>query len=123
MTRGRQRKLKRISAKTCGKMTWKALPLASALLACLHPAHAADTGETVVLEEITVTAQKRTENLQDVPLSIQAFGNARLEELHISSFDDYAKYLRSVSFHKVGSTSVEHTYMRRVSSGGDCSRS
>ena len=46
MTRGRQRKLKRITAKTCGKMTWRAMPLASALLTCMHPAHAADTGET-----------------------------------------------------------------------------
>jgi iron complex outermembrane receptor protein len=119
MTRSRQRKLKRVAASTCGKMAWRAMPLASALLACMHPAHAADTGETVVLEEITVTAQKRTENLQDVPVSIQAFGTARLEELHISSFDDYAKFLPSVSFQKVGSPSVEHTYMRGVSSGGD----
>jgi len=95
------------------------MPLASALLTCMHPVHAADTGETVVLEEITVTAQKRSENLQDVPVSIQAFGTARLEELHISSFDDYAKFLPSVSFQKVGSPSVEHTYMRGVASGGD----
>ena len=57
---------------------WKMLPLASALLACMHPAHAADTSDTPVLEEITVTAQKRAENLQDVPLSIQAFSTARL---------------------------------------------
>jgi iron complex outermembrane recepter protein len=119
MTRSRQRKLRRVAAKIGGKAAWRALPLASALLTCIHPAQAADTGETVVLEEITVTAQKRTENLQDVPLSIQAFGTARLEELHISSFDDYAKYLPSVSFQKVGSPSVEHTYMRGVSSGGD----
>ncbi len=35
------------------------LPLASAMLACMHPAHAADSGDTPVLEEITVTAQKR----------------------------------------------------------------
>ena len=119
MTRGRQRKLKRIEAKPSGKLTWRALPLASALVACMHPSHAADTGETVALEEITVTAQKRAENLQDVALSIQAFSTARLEELHIDSFDDYAKYLPSVSFQKVGSPSFEHTYMRGVSSGGD----
>src|SRR5450432_2102755 len=119
MTRARQRKLKRIRPKPFGQLTWRALPLASALLACLHPAHAADTSDTAVLEEITVTAQKRTENLQDVPLSIQAFGNAKLQELGITSFDDYAKFLPSVSFQKVGNPSVEHTYMRGVSSGGD----
>jgi iron complex outermembrane recepter protein len=119
MTRGRQRKLKRIATKTSGKVAWRALPLASALLACMHPAHAAETTEPVVLEEITVTAQKRSENLQDVPVSIQAFGTARLEELRITSFDDYAKYMPSVSFQKVGNPSVEHTYMRGVASGGD----
>src|SRR5579863_709956 len=118
MTRARQRKLKRIAQKPSSQLAWRALPLASALLACLHPAHAADTGEPV-LEEITVTAQKRAENLQDVPLSIQAFDTRRLEELRIDNFDDYAKFLPSVSFQKVGSPSFEHTYMRGVSSGGD----
>src|ERR1700735_5754306 len=118
MTRGRQRKLRRIEAKSCAKTAWSVLPLASALLACMHPAHAADPADAPVLEEITVTAQKRSENLQDVPLSIQAFSTARLEELGIGDFDDYAKYLPSVSFQKVGSPSFEHTYMRGVSSGG-----
>ena len=118
MTRARHRKLKRKAA-PYSKKTWTVLPLASALLACMHPAHAADAGETPVLEEITVTAQKRSENLQDVPVSIQAFSTARLEELGIGDFDDYAKYLPSVSFQKVGSPSFEHTYMRGVSSGGD----
>jgi len=106
-------------AAPCAKKSWTVLPLASALLACMHPAHAADTADAPVLEEITVTAQKRSENLQDVPLSIQAFSTARLQELGIGDFDDYAKYLPSVSFQKVGSPSFEHTYMRGVSSGGD----
>jgi iron complex outermembrane receptor protein len=118
MTRGRQRRLMR-EGKPYAKKAWKMLPLASALLACIHPAHAADTSDTPVLEEITVTAQKRAENLQDVPLSIQAFSTARLQELNIGDFDDYAKFLPSVSFQKVGSPSFEHTYMRGVSSGGD----
>ena len=118
MTRARHRKLKR-KAVPYSKKSWTVLPLASALLACMHPAHAADPAEAPVLEEITVTAQKRSENLQDVPLSIQAFSTARLQELGIGDFDDYAKYLPSVSFQKVGSPSFEHTYMRGVSSGGD----
>jgi iron complex outermembrane recepter protein len=119
MTRGRQRKLKRLKAKPCSKMAWSALPLASALLACMHSAHAADASDTPVLEEITVTAQKRAENLQDVPLSIQAFNTTKLQELNIQNFDDYAQFLPSVSFQKAGSPSFEHTYMRGVSSGGD----
>ncbi len=118
MTRSRQRKLKRTRAKGAMRTAWRTLPVASALLACMHPAQAADNGETATLEEVVVTAQKRTENLQDVPISIQAIGTAKLEELRIKSFDDYAKFLPSVSFQSAG-PGFEHVYMRGVVSGGD----
>lgn len=41
-----------------------------------------------VLNTVEVTAQKRSENLQDVPIAIQAFDAARLETLNINGFDD-----------------------------------
>jgi iron complex outermembrane recepter protein len=120
MTRSRQRKLQRVQGKNAGKATWRLLPLASALIACVHSARAADAStDQVTLDEVVVTAQKRSENLQDVPISIQAFGTQKLEELRITSFDDYAKYLPSVSFQKDGGPSFEHTYIRGISSGGD----
>ena len=80
------------------------------------PAGAA-TAENAGLEEIVVTAQKRSENLQDVPISIQALGTAKLEELHVTNFDDYAKFLPSVSFlgDATGGPGFEHIYMRGVS--------
>jgi iron complex outermembrane recepter protein len=76
------------------------------------------TAENAGLEEIVVTAQKRSENLQDVPVSIQALSTAKLEELHVTSFDDYAKFLPSVSFlgDATGGPGFEHVYMRGVSS-------
>jgi outer membrane receptor protein involved in Fe transport len=40
------------------------------------------------LEEITVTAQKRAENLQDVPISMTALDGERIEEAGITSFTD-----------------------------------
>ena len=68
--------------------------------------------------EIIVTATKREENLQDVPVSIQAIGTRRLDQLNISNFEDYTKQLPSVSFQTFnpGSTTV---YMRGVATGGD----
>ena len=68
--------------------------------------------------EIIVTAQKREENLQNVPISVQAIGTRRLDQLNISNFEDYTKQLPSVSFQTSapGSTTV---YMRGVASGGD----
>jgi iron complex outermembrane receptor protein len=54
----------------------------AAMLACHHTgnASAADEGaaSSTTLEEITVTAQKRTENVQDVPIAITAFSENTL---------------------------------------------
>ena len=68
--------------------------------------------------EIIITATKREENLQDVPISVQAIGTRRLDQLNISNFEDYTKQLPSVSFQSSapGATTV---YMRGVASGGD----
>ena len=68
--------------------------------------------------EIIVTAQKRSENLQNVPISIQAFGTKKLDELNISSFDDYAKALPSVSFQSFGPGQAQLSF-RGITSGGD----
>jgi len=84
----------------------------------MHAAYAADPGDTATLEEVVVTAQKRTENLQDVPISIQALGTEKLDQLRITSFDDFAKFLPTVSFQSAG-PGFEHTYIRGVVSGGD----
>ena len=79
---------------------------------------AATDGQSEDPTEIIVTAQKREENLQDVPVSIQAIGTRRLDQLNISNFEDYTKQLPSVSFQtsSPGSTSV---YMRGIATGGD----
>lgn len=116
MTRSRRRKIARIQAKAAVRFIARATPVASALLACMPAAYSQErTAENAGLEEIVVTATKRAENLQDVPLSIQALGNAKLEELHVTNFDDYVKYLPSVEFLSTG-PGFEHVYMRGVSS-------
>jgi len=106
----------------------KGVPLASGLLAAVSTAlaqqapPAADTGG---LEEIIVTAQKRAEDIQSVPMSIQAFSTQKLEENHVASFQDYAKLLPSVTFQNGASggngagPGFTRVYMRGVASGGD----
>lgn len=70
--------------------------------------------------EIIVTAQKRSENLQNVPISIQALTTKKLDELNVASFDDYAAQLPSVTFQALGGTPGTNViYMRGVASGGD----
>jgi len=46
------------------------------------------------LQEVVITARKRTENLQDVPESIDVFTSKDLENLSISQFEDYATKTR-----------------------------
>jgi iron complex outermembrane recepter protein len=87
-------------------------------------AHAASEAESSTLEEVVVTAQKRSENLQDVPISIQALSTEKLDQLNIVNIDDYVKYLSGVTTVKglgqggngIGTT---HVYMRGVVSGQD----
>ena len=79
---------------------------------------------TPTLDTVVVTAQKRTENLQKVPISIQAIGNEQLEQQNVSDFDDYAKLIPSLSFQSIGGgvfsgPGFVQAYMRGVSSGGD----
>jgi len=47
--------------------------------------------------EIVVTATKQSENLQDVPISVSAIGEKALDELGVSTFDDYLEQLPSVT--------------------------
>ncbi len=70
------------------------------------------------IDEIIVTSQKRSESLQDVPISIQAFNTEKLEQLEVSAFADYAKFLPSLSFQSTGPNSTT-VYFRGVVSGGD----
>ncbi|MCX7057966.1 MAG: TonB-dependent receptor [Proteobacteria bacterium] len=102
------------------------VPLAAAISAVLAGVPVAYAQEkTGALEDVVVTAQKRSENLQDVPVSIQALGNEKLEELHIANLDSYVKFLPSVTINRgngqgnSGQPGTSHVYMRGINSGGD----
>lgn len=70
--------------------------------------------------DIVVTATKRSESLQNVPISVQALTTKKLDELNITSFKQYAQQLTSVSFQALGGTPGTNViYMRGVASGGD----
>ncbi|WP_426662663.1 TonB-dependent receptor [Rhodanobacter aciditrophus] len=120
------------------------LPLAAAIcLAIAAPALAQDAGQaatsttapaaktkpkTTTLSAVTVTAQKRTENLQKVPISINVLENDQLDALHVQNFNDYVKYLPSVTFQQGGGgiatgPGFATIYMRGVASGGNTNHS
>jgi outer membrane receptor protein involved in Fe transport len=78
----------------------------------------ATTAPGAVSGEIVVTAQKRSESIQHVPISMQALGAATLEQHQVQSFDDYAKQLPSVSFQSFG-PGQSQLFFRGITSGGD----
>jgi iron complex outermembrane recepter protein len=75
-----------------------------------------DSSAGTGLEEITVTAQRRTENLQNVPITIQAFSEKTLQELHVENFDDVIRYLPNVTTDGQG-PGQGNIYMRGLSVG------
>ena len=79
-------------------------------------AMAADAAEGVTVQEIIVTATKRSENLQNVPISLQALTPQVLAQHQVASFDDYAKLLPSVSFQAFG-PGTSQPYFRGITSG------
>lgn len=94
----------------------QALLLASTALggAAFSPAHAQDES---AVGDIVITATKREENLQDVPVSVQAIGGERLEELGITDFADYAQHLPALSYSPTYGPGYNRPFMRGVASG------
>jgi outer membrane receptor protein involved in Fe transport len=73
-------------------------PAAPAAPVAAAEAPAPAAAPTTVLDEITVTARKKSESAIDVPVSITAFSEAAIENLNINSFTDYATKTPNLSF-------------------------
>jgi iron complex outermembrane recepter protein len=64
-------------------------------------AAAADTSAATAateLQEVTVTAERRTENIQDVPITVQAITGEQLQQLNVTNFNDLLKYTPNVTY-------------------------
>ena len=71
---------------------------------------------------IVVTAQKREQNLQDVPIAINAIGNEKLDQLQVSELQDVVKFLPSVTIQQ-GGPGFAQVYFRAVASGENANHS
>lgn len=92
-------------------MSNRKTPIALGLLAAvstLAPASAV-LAQGATLEEVVVTARKRTENLQDVPIAISAIDAATIERAGIERASDYISLIPNVTIvdaANVGDTQV-----------------
>ncbi|MEX1148043.1 MAG: TonB-dependent receptor, partial [Sphingomonadales bacterium] len=78
-----------------------ALALSPSLSGHVAQAQEAD----IFLEEITVTARRREESLQDTPVAVTAFGAGAIEARHIQSVADINQYVPNLQFDSVASES------------------
>lgn len=84
--------------------------------AITHAAISSGTDPTVavpvVLDEVVITAQKRSQNLQSTPISVATIAGAALEQSPLANTGDLARYVPGLLIGK--SAFVGQTYLRGV---------
>ncbi|HWM67018.1 MAG TPA: TonB-dependent receptor [Steroidobacteraceae bacterium] len=106
------------------KVSYAVAAILSGVSFAAHAAEATNENTDVgagSLEEITVTAQRRAQSIQDVPISMQAFTAETLQQLNVATLDDYIKYLPNVTTANNGPGQNE-VFMRGLSAGSQPSQ-
>ncbi len=103
--------------KTNHKIAYAITTILSAYPAASYAAAGSDTvSEAGELQEVVVSAERRNESIQDVPITIQAITGDTLGQLNVATFDDAVKLLPNVSFSNNG-PGQGNIYMRGLSVG------
>jgi iron complex outermembrane receptor protein len=68
------------------------------------------------IEDVIVTAQRRTENIEKVPATIQAFTGATLDKLNVTTFEDILRLTPNVTYGTNG-PGQGTIFMRGLSAG------
>jgi iron complex outermembrane recepter protein len=76
--------------------------LASCIAAVLLVPCASAGDARAMLEEVVVTAQKRAESLQDVPISVSAVGGEKLSDAGIEKVEDLTLYVPNIHMTETG---------------------
>ena len=72
------------------------------------------------LEEVTVTAQKRVESTQDIPISVQAFSSSAIDKLGANSLTDLSQAAPSLDIGGTGKGSQCLAHDRLPSKPAEC---
>lgn len=108
----------RTTIKNRGGMRW-AVPVA-ACLAWVVPAAAADgqagTSTSGQLAEVIVTAEKRSQDIKDVPLSISVLSGEALMSDHVATYEDMTRAMPGVAFQSGGGPGLDNISIRGISS-------
>ena len=74
------------------------------------------TAKGTRIEEITVTSQKRSENVRKVPLSVTVLSGAQIRAAHIQNFADLTRAVPNLSFSSQAGEGLSNLEMRGISS-------
>lgn len=70
------------------------------------------------MEEVIVTAQKRTQRVEDVPTSLAVLSGDKLQEEGVAQLSDYAKQVPGLTLIGGGGAGLGQVVLRGISSGG-----
>lgn len=94
-----------------GSRSLNGLGLGLALIASAAPAHS----NSLVLEEVVVTAQKRPQNLMDVPVSVSSLNGDQMQAMSLNNMDAISAYVPNLTMNQTGIGTV--LAIRGISSG------
>jgi iron complex outermembrane recepter protein len=94
------------------------IAIAALLYGAITPHDSAADSAATALDEIVVTARKRTENLQDVPQNIDVFTSREIQNLDIAQVEDYLTLAPSISFISTG-PGAQRFFIRGASDGSN----
>ena len=102
------------------KLTYAIMAVLSAHAgSALAAEEAKNSGE---IADVVVTAQRRSESIQNVPIAIQALTGEALAQLNVTTFEDYAKFLPNVTT-SAEMPGVGQIYMRGLATTQDGAQS
>src|ERR1700743_983362 len=99
----------------------RAVSLALAISGAFAGAHAfaADASNAPVLEEIIVTAEKRSQNLQDVPISVVAINAQQVQDAGITNIRNLAILTPALTVTSEGNEAITTARIRGIGTVGD----
>jgi iron complex outermembrane recepter protein len=80
---------------------------------------AANNRSAATLEEVLVTAERRTETIQTVPISITAYSQKMMDDLHVQSFSDLVALVPGLDIQQAENQGNDDIAIRGMFSGGN----
>ena len=100
------------------KPKFQLLPLTTAVTSVLVPTPQVMAQEGAMLEEVIVSARKRTESVQDIPASVQALSGEDIAQMGARGMEDFTRFMPSVNVLNYGNGSSSVIFRGATIDGG-----